>query len=133
MGKHESIDEFLTTDEALEYLAGFKIFTSRSGLDVKHKGGELPRVNVSGRVRILYRPADLLAAFMQGETACPSQSSGAKAKMGSQREAGSSGGQSRGRAFTKALALSTSARRKSKRQGSKPNSSNVHPLANRQP
>ena len=48
-------DQLLSTDEALVYLRGIGIRTSRSGLDRARGEGRLAATRVSGRVRILYR------------------------------------------------------------------------------
>ncbi|WP_028710558.1 hypothetical protein [Paracoccus pantotrophus] len=68
-------EDLLTTDEALDFLRRRKIFTSRSGLDRAYHEGRLARVAAHGRVRILYRPRDLLDAFLIGEQKCLSSSS----------------------------------------------------------
>ena len=109
-----SEEHLLTTDEAIAFLARFKIFTSRSGLDSKFKSGSLARVEGSGRVRILYRPPDLLNAFFKGEVQkCPSFSFGAKTPKANPPEISSSGVPSQDKAFMRALELATKKPQKS--------------------
>ena len=55
------IPAYLSTDDALAYLASLGVQTSRSGLDLARQDGRLTCIRARGRVRILYRPEDLRA------------------------------------------------------------------------
>ena len=99
--------ENLTTDQAIEWLKSQGIHTSRSGLDRARHAGRLPWLKVSGRARILYRRADLAAAFFEGIQQCHSGNSSAAPGA-----TFTSGEPSQGKAFTKALALATGGKRK---------------------
>ena len=70
----------LSTPEAVAYLASLGVRTSRRMINDLRAAGDLPSVRVRGRVRILYAPADLVAAFTvtdRGARRCRSNSLGA--------------------------------------------------------
>lgn len=95
---------FLNTAQALRYLARHGVITSRSGLDRARAEGRLKHFDARGRVRLLYRREDLIAAFIQGGQPCRlASSNGAKS--------GTSGDRSRAESFAAALALATEKRR----------------------
>ncbi|MEM9058955.1 MAG: hypothetical protein AAGD13_00710 [Pseudomonadota bacterium] len=82
----------LSSDEAIAWLAERGVHTSRTTLDNMHRAGKLRRYIQAGRVRIVYLPDDLIAAFFKGiDQPCPSISSAGQAGRHGTSEAPSPG------------------------------------------
>ncbi|MDE4059754.1 hypothetical protein [Phaeobacter gallaeciensis] len=125
--KNAPQEKLLSTPEAIEYLAEIGVRTSRGMLDRLRAQGELRYVKARGAIRILYRPADLKAAYLEDRTECPSHFSDAKPAGHTTRAA-----QSQDSAFTKARALAAGQTPKRGQPAGKRNSCNVTRLAKRQ-
>tara|TARA_R110002020_G_scaffold74540_24_gene190682 strand:- start:4658 stop:5116 length:459 start_codon:yes stop_codon:yes gene_type:complete len=112
-------DRLLSTDQAVAYLAARGVQTSRRLLDQMRAEGALPWVKARGRIRILYRPAALLAAVLQEESACSEPTE--------ERPAGisTSAAPSRDSTFTKALAQATQGAQRRSGSGARKSSSTV--------
>ena len=120
-------ERLLSTPEAVDYLAGIGVRTSRRMLEQLRSEGELRYVRAKGAVRILYRPTDLVAAYLKECKECPSHYSDAK-HVGRTTH----GEQSRDTAFMKARALAAGQTPKRGPTAEKQNSCNVTHLAKRQ-
>ncbi|MEL7132842.1 MAG: hypothetical protein AAGK77_10545 [Pseudomonadota bacterium] len=115
----------LSTDEAIAYLASFGVVTSRSGLDQMRDAGKLAWIKARGRVRVLYRPADLLTAFLDPQDA---KDDTWASRSTNAATSGTSEAPLPGSAYAKALALATRGKPMRSECGSKGKPSNVTAL-----
>tara|TARA_R100000501_G_C2533437_1_gene55377 strand:+ start:144 stop:539 length:396 start_codon:yes stop_codon:yes gene_type:complete len=106
----------LSTAEAIDYLEAQGVTTSRRSLDALRAEGTLPWLKARGKIRILYRPADLLAAVLQEANQC-SKSPNEKAE-----KVTTSAARSRDAAYLKALNASGGRMQKSTASAARPKS-----------
>ena len=114
-------ERYLSTAEALAYLATIGLPSSRNTLDRLHAEGVLTRYKTRGRSRIAYRTGDLLAAIIEEDETCLSHSKSAA-------KSGTSKAPSLVSKFEKARALATASRQSFTKTSAKPKSSNVTAL-----
>jgi hypothetical protein len=96
----------ISADGGVAYLATLGIHTSRRMIDTLRATGKLRHIKARGRIKYLYRVADLAAAFIEDQNTCSNFPD-------EQRPAPiTSAAPSRDKAFLKALACTTAPRPK---------------------
>lgn len=92
---------YLSTAQAVDYLAALGVITSRTTIDRLRSAGTLPAYRARGRIKFLYSADELKAAFLERVEPC---SSYIGAQVGRPT---TSAGPSRVATYMKALAAAT--------------------------